>query len=209
MAIRKISAHDFGSIGATSGVTLEYAGKDDKSTAMLFTGEEFTVTANTQDEILRVVKNVMFAHWLVKAKETELRQDNDGIRSKLRATTPYKIHIVNADGVTVKVYDLANSEWARIGLMPTKKDMERSVRDIKSYVHKAAVATLEALKFRVEFPSAKEESEKNKTSKTEKKKAGKGVREILDKVAAEVAETEIATVPETVNAEAELVEAAA
>jgi hypothetical protein len=107
----------------------------------------------------------MSAHWLTKAKETELRQQNDGIRCKLRASTPLKIHIHTDKGETVKVYDLENSEWAKIGLMPTKVDLERSARDQKKTVHGAAVAMLDALKFRVELPK----EEKNETKKPEQK----------------------------------------
>jgi hypothetical protein len=97
----------------------------------------------------------MSAHWLTKAKETELRQQNDGIRCKLRASTPLKIHIHTDKGETVKVYDLENSEWAKIGLMPTKVDLERSKREKSQTIHKAAIAMLEALKFRVELPKEK------------------------------------------------------
>lgn len=152
MAIIKYSAQEFGAIGAPSGVTLEYAGKSGKNSAIAFTGSDYTVTSGTQGEVLRVVKAVMLAHWLVKDKETALRINNDGIRSKLRATTPYRIHIVDVNGKKVKTYDLAQSEWAKIGLMPTTKDLERSMRDKKQYVHRAAVAMLEALHFRLDLP---------------------------------------------------------
>lgn len=159
MAILKYSSIEFGEIGAVNGVTLEYAGKDGKNTAIAFTGKDYEAINKTQGEVLRVVKNVMLAHWLVKNKETDLREFNDGIRTKLRATTPYKIHIYNNKGEKIKVYDLAQSEWAKIGMMPTKKDLERSLRDKKQYIHKAAIAMLEALNFRIELP--KEEPAQN------------------------------------------------
>ena len=36
--------------------------------------------------------------------------------------------------------------------MPTKKDLERSARDRKKYIHNATKALMEALNFRVELP---------------------------------------------------------
>jgi hypothetical protein len=166
MAISKLNAENFSALNSNfSGVVLEYAGKDGKNTAILFFGVDYEATGKTQDEMLRVVKNVMLAHWLTKAKETELRESNDGIRCKLRASTPLKIHIHTDKGETVKVYDLENSEWAKIGLMPTKVDLERSARDQKKTVHGAAVAMLEALKFRVELPK----EEKAEPKKPEQK----------------------------------------
>jgi hypothetical protein len=168
MAISKLNAEQFSAMDSNfSGVVLEYQGKDGNNSAIHFFGVDYEATGKTQDEMLRVVKNVMLAHWLTKAKETELRQSNDGIRCKLRASTPVKIHIHTDKGETVKVYDLENSEWAKIGLMPTKVDLERSARDQKKTVHSAAVAMLEALKFRVELPK----EEKAETKKPEQKTA--------------------------------------
>jgi hypothetical protein len=173
MAICKLNAEQFSAMGRDfSGIVLEYAGKDGKNSAIHFFGADYEVTGKTQDEMLRVVKNVMLAHWLTKAKETELRQSNDGIRCKLRASTPLKIHIHTNGGETVKVYDLENSEWAKIGLMPTKVDLERSARDQKKTVHSAAVAMLEALKFRVELPKEDKKEAENVEQKPVQKPAG-------------------------------------
>jgi hypothetical protein len=157
MSISKLNAEQFSAIGKNfKGVVLEYAGKEGKNTAILFFGADYEATGKTQDEVLRVVKNVMLAHWETKNKETVLRESNDGIRTKLRASTPLKIHIHTDKGETVKVYNLEDSVWARVGLMPTKKDLERSAREQKKYVHGAAVAMLEALKFRLELPKMEE-----------------------------------------------------
>jgi hypothetical protein len=170
MAISKLNAEQFSAMSSNfKGVVLEYAGKDGKNSAIHFFGLDYEATGKTQDEMLRVVKNVMLAHWLTKAKETELREANDGIRCKLRASTPLRIHIHTDKGEIVKVYDLESSEWARIGLMPTKVDLERSARDQKKTVHGAAIAMLEALKFRVELPK----EEKTEVKKTEQKPADK------------------------------------
>jgi hypothetical protein len=166
MAISKLNAEQFSAMNSNfKGVVLEYQGKDGKNSAIHFFGVDYEATGKSQDEMLRVVKNVMLAHWLTKAKETELRQSNDGIRCKLRASTPLKIHIHTDKGETVKVYDLENSEWAKIGLMPTKVDLERSARDQKKTVHSAAVAMLEALKFRVELPKEDKKDDKKDAQK--------------------------------------------
>ena len=176
MAISKLNAEQYAAMNSNfSGVVLEYAGKDGKNTAIHFFGLDYEVTGKTQEEMLRVVKNVMVAHWLTKAKETELRQSNDGIRCKLRASTPYRIHIHTDKGETVKVYDLANSEWAKIGLMPTKVGLERSERDKKKTIHGAAVAMLEALKFRVELP--KEEKAEKPADKSAETASGKAAND--------------------------------
>lgn len=168
MAISRLNAEQFAQLGAKGGVTLEYAGKDGNNSAIAFFGADFEPKAKTQDEVLRVVKNVMLAHWTVKDKETVLRADNDGIRCKLRATTPYRIHIYTDNGEKIKVYDLADSEWAKIGLMPTKKDLERSTRDQKQYIHKASIAMLEALNFRLELPKEEKADKPQKAEKAER-----------------------------------------
>lgn len=162
MAISKLNAEQFSAMNSNfSGVVLEYAGKDGNNTAIHFFGVDYNATAKTQKEVLRVVKNVMLAHWETKSKETELREKNDGIRTKLRASTPLKIHIHTESGETVKVYNLEDSVWAKIGLMPTKKDLERSQREQKKTVHGAAVAMLDALNFRVELPKEEETPAEN------------------------------------------------
>ena len=157
MAISKLNAEQFSAMSKNfKGLVLEYQGKDSKNTAIHFFGADYEATAKTQTGVLRVVKNVMLAHWVTKCKETQLRESNDGIRTKLRASTPLCIHIHTDKGETVKVYSLEDSVWAKIGLMPTKVDLERSQREQKKTVHGAAVAMLEALNFRVELPKEEE-----------------------------------------------------
>ncbi|MDR2810450.1 MAG: hypothetical protein LBB84_07845, partial [Tannerellaceae bacterium] len=64
-------------------------------------------------------------------------------------------------------YQLDESVWARIGLVPTKKDLERSVRDYKKAIHAATKASFEALGFRLELP--KEEKKADNASKPAEK----------------------------------------
>jgi hypothetical protein len=162
MSISKLNAEQFSAMGNSfKGVVLEYAGKDGKNTGIIFFGKDYEATEKTQDEILRVTKNVMLAHWEVKGVETVLREKNDGIRSKLRASTPLKIHVRTDKCELVKSYNLEDCVWARIGLVPTKKDLERSHREQKRCVHEAAKAMLEALNFRLELPKAEKMPDEN------------------------------------------------
>ena len=69
--------------------------------------------------------------WHTIAEEKKLRADADGIRSKFRATTPAEIIICEKSGNRIKKYDLTDSVWARIGLVPTKVDLEKSNRDFQ------------------------------------------------------------------------------
>lgn len=158
MAISKLNAEQFANMAVNAaGVIFEYAGKDGKNTGMHFFGADYEATARTQDEMFRVLRNVVTTFWEVKTKEALLRESNDGIRSKLRAGTPYRLVIRTSAGDTVKVFDLDASVWARIGLMPTKKDLERSARDRKKYIHHATKALMDALNFRVELPKDTEQ----------------------------------------------------
>lgn len=152
-----------------AGVIFVYESKDGKESAIHFFGADFEATAKTQDELLRVMRNVVSLHWMIKIKETELREKNDGIRCKLRATTPTEIIINGANGETIKKYDTANSDFAKFGFFPTKKDLERSARDQKKYIHSATIALLEALNFRVDFPKAEKEEKVQKKALAESK----------------------------------------
>ena len=52
--------------------------------------------------------------------------------------------------------------------MPTKKDLERSARDRKKYIHNATKALMDALNFRVELPKDEEKPVEKPTKKTGK-----------------------------------------
>lgn len=170
MAISKLNAEQFANLANNAaGVIFEYAARENKNTAMHFFGADFEATAKTQDEMFRVLRNVVTTFWEVKTKEAILREANDGIRSKLRASTPYRLIIRTSKGETVKNFDLDESVWAKIGLMPTKKDLERSARDRKKYIHNATKALMDALNFRVELPKEDEKptEKKNKGAKAD------------------------------------------
>ena len=57
----------------------------------------------------------------------------------------------------MKRFDLEESVWAKIGLVPTKKDFERTARDYKKAIHAAAKASFDALGFRVALPREAEQ----------------------------------------------------
>lgn len=157
MAISKLNAVQFANLANNAaGVIFEYAGKDGKNTAMHFFGADFEATAKTQDEMFRVLRNVVTTFWEVKTKEAILRKANDGIRSKLRASTPFQLIIRTSKGDTVRKFALDESVWAKLGFMPTKKDLERSASDRKKYIHDATKALMDALNFRVELPKTEE-----------------------------------------------------
>lgn len=159
MATSKLNADQFAHVNEHSaGIFFVYAGKEGKNTAVHFFGAEFEATAKTQDEILRVVKNCLLEQWQSKAKEIALKEDNNGIATKYRASTPAEIIINSAKGERIKRYDTSASSFSKFGFVPTKKDVERltTSNDRKNYIHKAAIATLEALNFRTEFPRSEE-----------------------------------------------------
>ena len=180
MAISKLNAEQTANLALNAaGIVLVYNGKEGKNTAMHFFGSDYEATNKTQDELFRVLKNLVATHWDVKSKETVLRESNDGIRSKLRASTPAQIIVRTDKGETVKRYDLDESVWAKIGLMPTKKDLERSTRDQKTYQHNATKAMMDALGFRL-LPVSVEVP----TPATTDKKADKATDKATDKKAA-------------------------
>lgn len=137
------------------GVTLVYKSVNrDKEThfsGLNFAGEEYTPKDGTQNEVFRVWKNVVATFWTVKAVEAGLKVDNGGIASKLRAGTPCEIIVRTGDGRTAKRWDVEGSVWSRIGLVPTKKDLEGAKRDFKKKIHAATKASFDALKFRLNF----------------------------------------------------------
>ena len=130
---------------------------NEKETAQQFFGADYEPKDKTQDEIFRVWKNVVMTFWAVKAEEIKLREANDGIRSKLRATTPCAVIFRTEKGETVKRFELEESVWAKIGLVPTKKDFERTARDYKKAIHAAAKASFDALGFRMALPREAEQ----------------------------------------------------
>ena len=168
------------------GVTLVYRSTNSKGeiheSAVNFSGDEYNPANRTQNEIFRVWKNVVSTFWNVKILEASLKKDNGGIATKLRSSTPAAIMVNTADQKHVEKWDVEASIWQRIGLVPTKKDMEECARDYKKKMHKAAKASFDALNFRAKFDDDKlpemehadipEEPEKQPENKTEEKKSG-------------------------------------
>ena len=143
MATSRLNSEEFVNlVNGLKGVILVYKSTDrdgnEKETAQQFFGADYEPKDKTQDEIFRVWKNVVMTFWAVKAEEIKLREANDGIRSKLRATTPCAVIFRTEKGETVKRFELEESVWAKIGLVPTKKDFERTARDYKKAIHAAA-----------------------------------------------------------------------
>lgn len=154
MATTKLNAEQFIAMGTkTAGILLVYAGKEGKDTAQHFFGDDFVPKNKSENELFRVWKNVVKTMWETKREELKLREDNDGIRSKFRAGTPTRIIIRNIKGELVKSYELDESVWAKIGLVPTKKDIDKLVssRDCNKAIHAATKASFDALGFRVDL----------------------------------------------------------
>ena len=64
MAISKLNAEQFANMAVNAaGVIFEYAGKDGKNTAMHFFGADYEATVKTQDEMFRVLRNVVTTFW--------------------------------------------------------------------------------------------------------------------------------------------------
>lgn len=108
----------------------------------------------TADEVFRVWKNAIKIHWDAKRSEAGLKVDNGGIAVKLRASTPAEIIVRKTDGKTVLRWDAESSIFARVGIMPTAKDLQELTRDYKKKMHKAAKASFDALKMKFEFEAA-------------------------------------------------------
>ncbi len=169
MATSKLNAVQFAELSKNfNGVMLIYTNQDGKQTAQHFFGQEYEPADKSQDEMFRVWKNVVATFWAVKQEEIKLRADNDGIRSKLRASTPSEIIFRSKAGEMIKSYQLDFSVWSRIGLVPTKKDFERTARDYKKAIHAATKASFDALGFRVELPKEEKTEDKKANAKTEK-----------------------------------------
>ena len=166
MATSKLNKEQYANIGSFAGIMLVYnsTNKDGElvQTAQHFFGADFEPADKSDNEIFRVIKNMVATMWHTIAEEKKLRADADGIRSKFRATTPAEIIICEKSGNRIKKYDLTDSVWARIGLVPTKVDLEKSNRA-------AAKAIRNAMDFAPNLASLEKPTEKTtKTGKAEK-----------------------------------------
>lgn len=166
MTTSKLNAEQFENLeNSAKGVLLVYTSQDGKKTAQHFFGAEYEPVDKSQNEVFRVWKNVLITFWAVKKEELKLRESNDGIRSKFRASIPTEI-IFRASNGDTKRFPLETSVWSRIGLVPTKKDFERTERDYKKAIHAAAKASFDALGFRVALPKDEKAEDKKEAPVT-------------------------------------------
>jgi hypothetical protein len=147
-----------------AGVTLVYRSTDkdgnDKYSAVHLGGAEFVPENGTEAELFRVWKNAIKLHWDAKRQESGLKIDNGGIAVKLRASTPYEIVVRDEDGFVKLCWESEDSVFARIGIMPTARDLVQLERDYKKKLHKAAKASFEAMKLKFEFAAAESVDDK-------------------------------------------------
>ena len=164
MATSKLNKEQYANIGSFAGIMLVYnsTNKDGElvQTAQHFFGADFEPADKSDNEIFRVIKNMVATMWHTIAEEKKLRADADGIRSKFRATTPAEIIICEKSGNRIKKYDLTDSVWARIGLVPTKVDLEKSNRDFQKTIHAAAKAIRNAMDFAPNLAASKSQPRK-------------------------------------------------
>lgn len=186
MATSKLNKEQFANIGTFAGIMLVYnsTNRDGETvqTAQHFFGKDFEPADKSDNEIFRVIKNMVATMWHTIAEEKKLRADADGIRSKFRATTPAEIIICDKSNNRIKRYDLTDSVWARIGLVPTKVDLEKSNRDFAKTIHAAAKAIRDAMNFAPNLAGLEKAEKAEKSAKT-----------------AKTATTETAEMPETAS----------
>ncbi|WP_419490960.1 hypothetical protein [Alistipes putredinis] len=172
MATSKLNKEQFANIGTFAGIMLVYnsTNRDGETvqTAQHFFGKDFEPADKSDNEIFRVIKNMVATMWHTIAEEKKLRADADGIRSKFRATTPAEIIICDKSNNRIKRYDLTDSVWARIGLVPTKVDLEKSNRDFAKTIHAAAKAIRDAMNFAPNLAGLEKAEKAEKSAKTAK-----------------------------------------
>ena len=172
MATSKLNKEQFANIGTFAGIMLVYnsTNRDGETvqTAQHFFGKDFEPADKSDNEIFRVIKNMVATMWHTIAEEKKLRADADGIRSKFRATTPAEIIICDKSNNRIKRYDLTDSVWARIGLVPTKVDLEKSNRDFAKTIHAAAKAIRDAMNFAPNLAGLEKAEKSEKSAKTAK-----------------------------------------
>lgn len=172
MATSKLNKEQYANIGTFAGIMLVYnsTNRDGETvqTAQHFFGKDFEPADKSDNEIFRVIKNMVATMWHTIAEEKKLRADADGIRSKFRATTPAEIIICDKSNNRIKRYDLTDSVWARIGLVPTKVDLEKSSRDFAKTIHAAAKAIRDAMNFAPNLAGLEKAEKAEKSAKTAK-----------------------------------------
>lgn len=85
MATSKLNKEQYANIGSFAGIMLVYnsTNKDGElvQTAQHFFGADFEPADKSDNEIFRVIKNMVATMWHTIAEEKKLRADADGIRS--------------------------------------------------------------------------------------------------------------------------------
>lgn len=161
MIISKYSSVQYSEVSNSqlAGVTLAYRSERKNGiveSAIHLGGADFVPENGTEREVFRVWKNTLKLHWDAKRVEKGLKVDNGGIATKLRATTPTYIVVRLNNGETIFRWDSSESIFARVGIMPTQKDLDELEREYKKKLHKAAMASMNALKANFKFEAADE-----------------------------------------------------
>ena len=117
MATSKLNKEQYANIGSFAGIMLVYnsTNKDGElvQTAQHFFGADFEPADKSDNEIFRVIKNMVATMWHTIAEEKKLRADADGIRSKFRATTPCgNHHLLRSREIVSRSTYLTDSVWA-------------------------------------------------------------------------------------------------
>lgn len=143
-----------------------------KNSALVFSGSEFELEDLKAETIFNAWKRIVAIFWETYAKQRELQKDNGGIRSKLKTATPSAIVFTNKNRTASKTINVESSVWAKIGLIPTTRDLidheTDTPKDWKKNIHKITKASWDALKFQpqIGFAVSKSEEQAGKKRKT-------------------------------------------
>lgn len=155
-------------INRTNGVAFFYKTVKKKGTAdeeIRYNACVLSGDAFSSDDLFEVWKNTISLYWNVKKDVNLLREDCKGIASNLKGSHPYAI-VIYKNGCKALEWCSATSVMYKVGVIPTKKELELSNRDFKKYIHKAAVASFKALEY-----SPKIEGQKDTTINNDVKTA--------------------------------------
>lgn len=165
MAITKYNSAQFSEVSNNqlAGVTMVYRSVrkngDIVETAIHFGGKGYVPETGadakeTEVNLFRVWKEVLTVFWNARYDCAVLQKDNSGITSKLRATTPTEIVVRYTDGSVAFKWIAADSTYARVGIVPGSKELKMKRNDYKKHIHKASVASFNALKNKTTFKCA-------------------------------------------------------
>ena len=170
MATSKLNKEQYANIGTFAGIMLVYnsTNRDGETvqTAQHFFGKDFEPADKSDNEIFRVIKNMVATMWHTIAEEKKLRADADGIRSKFLPPTPAELFPSPNSTTLPTLSHLPAGVWARIGLVPTKVCLEKSSRDFAKTIHAAAKAIRDAMNFAPNLAGLEKAEKSAKTAKT-------------------------------------------